>query len=95
MNRIDLIRLAKELTDMGLIDEADDILEEIPNTDEETIKKPEISENYETLMDKFIGAILYDLSEHNNIGFDSNGQLNAETIRSIVNSFEENLSHPL
>ena len=94
MNTIALIRLAKELIDMGLENEADSILEEIEDL-EPQIAKPEITENYETLMDQFIGAILYDLSEHNNIAFDENGQLNTETIRSIVNSFEENLSHPL
>ena len=45
-------------------------------------------------MNEFIGGILFDLSQHNNIKFDDNGNLSAETLRSIINSFEENLSHP-
>jgi hypothetical protein len=37
---------------------------------------------------------LFDLAQHNNIKFDDKGNLSAETLRSIINSFEENLSHP-
>jgi hypothetical protein len=91
MDKIALIRLAKELNDMGFENEADDILSEIPNEEIEN-KKP--SYNTDQIMNDFIGGILFDLAQHNNIKFDDNGNLTAETLRSIVNSFEENLSHP-
>jgi hypothetical protein len=91
MNTLDLIKIAQELVNMGLENEADDILSEIPN------EKPEVektSENKDQIMNEFIGGILFDLAQHNNIKFDDNGKLTAETLRSIINSFEENLSHP-
>ena len=89
MNTFDLIKIAKELADMGLENEADEILSEIPIEKEE-----DTSLNQDQLMNEFIGGILFDLSQHNNIKFDDNGNLSAETLRSIINSFEENLSHP-
>ena len=91
MNTFDLIKIAQELVDMGLENEADDLLSELP------IEKPEekkLSGNQDQIMNEFIGGILFDLAQHNNIKFDDNGNLSAETLRSIINSFEENLSHP-
>ena len=91
MNTFDLIKIAQELVDMGLENEADDLLSELP------IEKPEekkLSGNQDQIMNEFIGGILFDLAQHNNIKFDNNGNLSAETLRSIINSFEENLSHP-
>lgn len=91
MNTFALIKIAQELANMGLENEADDILSEIPIEDTED-KKPSI--NKDQVMNEFIGGILFDLAQHNNIQFDEKGNLSAETLRSIVNSFEENLSHP-
>ena len=76
---------------MGLENEADDLLSEVPIEKTEENKS---SENQDQIMNEFIGGILYDLAQHNNIKFDNNGNLSAETMRSIINSFEENLSHP-
>ena len=91
MNTFDLIKIAQELVDMGLENEADDLLSEIPTEKQEEKK---ISGNQDQIMNEFIGGILFDLAQHNNIKFDNNGNLSAETLRSIINSFEENLSHP-
>lgn len=91
MNTIALIKIAKELIDMGLENEADDILSEIPM---ESKEEPKSNINTEQIMNEFIGGIFLDLAQHNNIKFDNNGSLSAETLRSIINSFEENLSHP-
>ena len=91
MNTYALIKIAQELAKMGLENEADDILSEIPIEDKEESKS---SINEDQTMNEFIGGILFDLAQHNNIKFDNNGNLSAETLRSIINSFEENLSHP-
>jgi len=91
MNTYALIKIAQELAKMGLENEADDILSEIPIEDKEESKS---SINQDQTMNEFIGGILFDLAQHNNIKFDNNGNLSAETLRSIINSFEENLSHP-
>lgn len=91
MNTFDLIKIAQQLIDMGLEKEADDLLSEVPIEKTEENKS---SENQDQIMNEFIGGILYDLAQHNNIKFDNNGNLSAETMRSIINSFEENLSHP-
>lgn len=91
MNTFDLIKIAQQLIDMGLENEADDLLSEVPIEKTEENKS---SENQDQIMNEFIGGILYDLAQHNNIKFDNNGNLSAETMRSIINSFEENLSHP-
>jgi len=91
MNTYALIKIAQELADMGLENEADDILSEIPIENKEESKS---SINQDQTMNDFIGGILFDLAQHNNIKFDKNGNLSAETLRSIINSFEENLSHP-
>lgn len=91
MNTFDLIKIAQELVKMGLEDEADEILSEIPKEEPEDKKT---SVNKDQIMNEFIGGILFDLAQHNNIKFDNNGNLSAETLRSIINSFEENLSHP-
>ena len=91
MNTIALIKIAQELAEMGLKNEADDILSEIPIEDKRDIKSPV---NEDQVMNEFIGGILFDLAQHNNIKFDDKGILTAETLRSVINSFEENLSHP-
>lgn len=91
MNTFDLIKIAQQLIDMGLENEADDLLSEVPIEKTEENKS---FENQDQIMNEFIGGILYDLAQHNNIKFDNNGNLSAETMRSIINSFEENLSHP-
>jgi hypothetical protein len=91
MDTIALIKIAKELIDMGLENEADDILSEVPL---ESKEEPKSSINSDQVMNDFIGGIMLDLAQHNNIKFDNNGNLSAETLRSIINSFEENLSHP-
>ena len=91
MNTFDLIKIAQELVDMGLENEADDLLSEIPT---EKPEEKKLSGNQDQIMNEFIGGILFDLAQHNNIKFDDNGNLSAETLRSIINSFEENLSHP-
>jgi len=91
MNTYALIKIAQELADMGLENEADDILSEIPIEKKEESKS---SINQDQTMNDFIGGILFDLAQHNNIKFDNDGNLSAETLRSIINSFEENLSHP-
>ena len=91
MNTFDLIKIAQELVDMGLENEADDLLSEIPIEGKKDAKSPI---NEDQVMNEFIGGILFDLAQHNNIKFDNNGNLSAETLRSIINSFEENLSHP-
>ena len=91
MNTFDLIKIAQELVNMGLENEADDLLSEIPIEKTEE-KKPSV--NQDQIMNEFIGGILFELAQHNNIKFDNNGNLSAETLRSIINSFEENLSHP-
>ena len=91
MNTIALIKIAQELAEMGMENEANDILSEIPIKDKEDTK-PSI--NKDQAMNEFIGVILFDLAQHNNIKFDDKGNLSAETLRSIINSFEENLSHP-
>lgn len=91
MNTFDLIKIAQQLIDMGLEKEADDLLSEVPIEKTEENKS---FENQDQIMNEFIGGILYDLAQHNNIKFDNNGNLSAETMRSIINSFEENLSHP-
>lgn len=91
MNTFDLIKIAQELVDMGLENEADDLLSEIPT---EKPEEKKLSGNQDQIMNEFIGGILFDLAQHNNIKFDNNGNLSAETLRSIINSFEENLSHP-
>lgn len=91
MNTFDLIKIAQQLIDMGFEKEADDLLSEVPIEKTEENKS---SENQDQIMNEFIGGILYDLAQHNNIKFDNNGNLSAETMRSIINSFEENLSHP-
>jgi hypothetical protein len=91
MDTIALMKIAKELIDMGLENEADDILSEVPLESKEV---PKSSINSDQVMNDFIGGIMLDLAQHNNIKFDNNGNLSAETLRSIINSFEENLSHP-
>ena len=91
MNTFDLIKIAQELVDMGLENEADDLLSEIPI---EKTEEKKSSVNQDQIMNEFIGGILFELAQHNNIKFDNNGNLSAETLRSIINSFEENLSHP-
>ena len=91
MNTIALIKIAQELAEMGLKNEADDILSEIPIEDKRDVKSPV---NEDQVMNEFIGGILFDLAQHNNIKFDDKGNLTAETLRSVINSFEENLSHP-
>jgi hypothetical protein len=91
MNTYALIKIAQELAEMGLENEADDIISEIPIEDKEESKS---SINADQAMNEFIGGILFDLAQHNNIKFDDKGNLSAETLRSIINSFEENLSHP-
>ena len=91
MNTIALIKIAQELAEMGMENEANDILSEIPIEGKEDTK-PSI--NKDQAMNEFIGGILFDLAQHNNIKFDNKGNLTAETLRSIINSFEENLSHP-
>ena len=91
MNTIALIKIAQELAEMGLENEADDILSEIPIEDKRDVKSPV---NEDQVMNEFIGGILFDLAQHNNIKFDDKGNLTAETLRSVINSFEENLSHP-
>ena len=91
MNTYALIKIAQELAEMGLENEADDILSELPIENKEESKS---SVNQDQIMNDFIGGILFDLAQHNNIKFDKNDNLSAETLRSIINSFEENLSHP-
>lgn len=53
-------------------------------------KKP--PQNQEKLLDNFIGAILSNLADHNNIKFDENGNLSYETVRNFLNNVEQNLT---
>lgn len=47
------------------------------------------------LMDKFIGANLKTLLDHNNIKFDKNGNLTDETMKNLITSFKGLLKNPL
>ena len=78
----ELIRIARELLAAGYENEADDIIDLIPEEMSST-----------TLEDQFINGVLSDLIAHKNVNLDK--KITAEEARKIENSLKEILLHPI
>ena len=80
MNFSSIIKIAAELEENGYHDYSNDIVNEavqlqnnsINEIDEEKESPVELSS---TDVDRFIGAVIYNLASHNNIKFNDKGQL--------------------
>jgi hypothetical protein len=78
----ELIRIARELLAAGYENEADDIIDLIPEDVTSTSSE-----------DQFINGVLSDLIAHNNVNLDK--KITAEEARKIENSLKEILLHPI
>ena len=90
-----LIKIASDLDEAGYSDYSKDLINEAVELQNESVEEKDTEMPYSVTdtMDEVIGAILYDLASHNNIQFLENGQLTSETLRNIVNSFDQVLSN--
>jgi hypothetical protein len=97
MNFSSLIKIAAELEESGYPNYANDIVNEAVQLQNNLVKPSdevveEIPEEISSSdVDKFIGAVFYNLASHNNIKFNNQGQIDLESVRAIVNSFEQEL----
>jgi hypothetical protein len=97
MNFSSLIKIAAKLEESGYPNYANDIVNEAVQLQNNLVKPSdevveEISEEISSSdVDKFIGAVFYNLASHNNIKFNNQGQIDLESVRAIVNSFEQEL----
>jgi hypothetical protein len=100
MNYKSILRIAQELEESGYSNYAKDILDEAielqnisVQSAEAPIPEPNQEEVTQTDVDKFLGAVFYNLASHNNLKFNDQGTLELESIRAIVNSFEQELTN--
>ena len=100
MNYKSILRIAQELEESGYSNYAKDILDEaielqnisVQSAEEAPTIQPQ-EQVTQSDVDKFLGAVLYNLASHNNIKFNDQGNLDLESIRAIVNSFEQELQN--
>lgn len=96
MNFQTIIKIAQELEQSGYSDYARDVVNdavELQNISMQSAEDTTQIQNPQDLsqsdVDKFIGAILSEEASHNNIRFNDQGKLELESIRAIINSFEQ------
>lgn len=96
MNYDQIIKIAQMLDEAGYPEYSRDLVQDVVDLEKESLNqeplktKPSVSEND---YDVFISNVLLMLAEDGNLDLDASGRPTTQTLRAIVNTFDQNLSN--